>query len=180
MKKVKNIILTLLLISLPVILTEQFIFEARKSQIEQIWIEINDLNIEYPSIVFSQAMLESNFATSDLFSENNNLFGMKYSGSRPTTSNKIHNGYKKYKDWRESIIDYALLQSCFYRNLSKDEYYNKLQSIYAEDKNYVINLKIIENKILNNEFNFVIKEKNNIFVENNLNINEKQKFTTQR
>ena len=109
--------------------------------LDSIYDEIINLEIEHPDIVFSQALLESDYASSDLFISNNNLFGMKASGSRATTSDSIVNGYKWYPNWRESIIDYALLQMAFYRGLSETDYYKKLGDTYAQDSEYVKKLK---------------------------------------
>ena len=106
--------------------------------------EIINLELEHPDIVFSQALLESAYATSDLFISNNNLFGMKESGSRATVSDSIVNGYKWYHNWRESLIDYALFQMAFYRGLNETEYYRKLSSSYAQDSRYVQKLKSID------------------------------------
>lgn len=111
--------------------------------LDSIYDEIISLEIEHPDIVFSQALLESDYATSELFISNNNLFGMKASGSRATMSDSIINGYKWYPNWRESIVDYALLQMAFYKGLTEAEYYNKLSNNYAQDSKYIHKLKSI-------------------------------------
>lgn len=112
--------------------------------LDSIYDEIINLEIEHPDIVFSQALLESDYASSDLFISNNNLFGMKASGSRATTSDSIVNGYKWYPNWKESVVDYALLQMAFYRGLSESEYYTRLSNNYAQDSKYVYKLKSID------------------------------------
>lgn len=112
--------------------------------LDSIYDEILELEIQHPDIVFSQALLESNYASSDLFVSNNNLFGMKATGSRATTSDSIVNGYKWYSNWRESLIDYALLQMAFYRGLTEEEYYQRLSDNYAQDSKYVQKLKSIK------------------------------------
>lgn len=112
--------------------------------LDSIYDEIINLEIEHPDIVFSQALLESDYASSDLFISNNNLFGMKASGSRATTSDSIVNGYKWYPNWRESVVDYALLQMAFYRGLNESEYYIRLSNNYAQDSKYVHKLKSID------------------------------------
>ena len=111
--------------------------------LDSIYNEIIELELEHPEIVFTQVLLESSYATSDLFKSNNNLFGMKPSGSRVTTSDSIVNGYKWYPNWRESLIDYGLLQMAFYRGLSEAEYYQRLSDNYAQDSKYVEKLKSI-------------------------------------
>ena len=112
--------------------------------LDSIYDEIINLEIEHPDIVFSQALLESDYASSDLFISNNNLFGMKASGSRATTSDSIVNGYKWYSNWRESVVDYALLQMAFYRGLNESQYYTRLSNNYAQDSKYVHKLKSID------------------------------------
>ena len=108
---------------------------------DSIYTEILTLRLEHPEIVYQQIMHETGELTSVLFKTNKNLFGMKASGNRATTSNIVVNGYKWYPNWRESLIDYALFQMAYYRNLEKDEYYSKLGRSYAEDENYINLLK---------------------------------------
>lgn len=115
-----------------------------QSLIDSIYTEILIMRIEHPTIVFAQVLLETGYLTSDLFISNNNLFGMKASGSRATTSNVIVNGYKYYPTWRESLIDYALLQMAFYRRIDEDEYFKRLSSSYASDPNYIKKIQNIQ------------------------------------
>lgn len=112
--------------------------------LDSVYTEIFTLRLDHPEIVFSQALLESNKCKSKLFLENNNLFGMKISGSRPTTAKGVRNGYAYYSSWRESILDYALYQAAYRRNLSKEDYYEKLGSTYAEDPDYINKLKLVQ------------------------------------
>lgn len=120
---------------------------SNQPTLDSIYNEILNLRMDYPNIVFSQVLLETGTLTSSLYKTNNNLFGMKVSGSRATTSTKIINGYKWYPHWRESLIDYALLQMAFYRVKSEEEYFQRLGSVYASDHNYVKKLKDIHNKL---------------------------------
>ena len=110
---------------------------------DSVYAEILRLNLEHPKIVYAQAVLETGYFTSELFESNNNMFGMRKSGSRVTTSNKIKEGYKWYPNWRESLLDYAFLQSSFYRRKTKEEYFSKLSRSYAEDPKYTAKLKKI-------------------------------------
>ena len=108
---------------------------------DSVYSYIFELRLDHPEVVFAQVMLESNKLSSKLFRENHNLFGMKIAGNRPTTAIGVKNGYAYYKTWRESVIDYALYQAAYRRNLSKEEYYIKLGENYAEDSEYVQKLK---------------------------------------
>lgn len=112
-----------------------------QSLIDSVYTEIFNLRIDHPEVVFAQAMLESNRCKSLVFKENNNLFGMKVAGNRPTTALGIKNGHAYYSSWKESVIDYALYQSSYQRNLSLDEYYRALSRSYAEDPEYIDKLK---------------------------------------
>ena len=107
-----------------------------------VWETIQQLNIQHPDIVYCQYQLESGSGTSQLSISNNNLFGMRCPKLRPTTSVCI-NGWAAYPSWRESVIDYALWQSCYARNLTTEEYYSKLGRVYATDSNYVNKLKYL-------------------------------------
>lgn len=118
-----------------------------KVTLDSIYTEILKLRLDHPTIVFSQVLLETGNLTSDLYKTNNNLFGMRVSGNRATTSIKIVNGYKWYKDWRESLIDYSLLQMAFYKDKSEEEYFNQLSRAYAQDASYIDKLKKIREKL---------------------------------
>lgn len=106
---------------------------------------IYKLNIEHPEIVYAQAVIETGHFTSNLFKNHNNLFGMTISSNRITMSNNRYLFYKKFNHWTESVIDYAIYQSTYFRKLSKEEYLNKLSKIYSYDKKYKKKLiKIID------------------------------------
>lgn len=111
---------------------------------------IKSLNISHADIVYAQAVLESGNFTSDIFKSNHNLFGMKEPLVRNTVALGTKNGYAYYKHWEHSIIDYALYQSTYYttergRNISRQQYIEKLVRSYASDPNYINKLnKIID------------------------------------
>lgn len=108
---------------------------------------IKKCGIMHPDIVLAQAILESDLK-SDLFMENNNLFGMKLAKQRPTTASGSLNGYAYYKTWRESVQDYALFQAAYMRKLkTKEKYFEYLAQSYAEDPEYVSKIKNIISKL---------------------------------
>lgn len=92
----------------------------------------------HPEIILIQAKIESNNYSSPLFKRNWNLFGMKTTSSRVTTTSTGRAGYQEYKGgWKESVYDYIFWE--FNNNvdkLSQNEYLLYLQKIYAEDPNY--------------------------------------------
>lgn len=119
---------------------------------EKVLEEIRKLNIKFPEIVFAQAKLESGNFTSKIYKENNNLFGMRIARLRPTTALNESGGYAVYPDWKSSIIDYALYQSAYLREINTEEnYYAYLDSSYADDENYVKKIQqIVGNLKINN------------------------------
>lgn len=107
-----------------------------------------ELKVKYPHIVLSQSIIESGNYTSKIFLENNNPFGMKLSWNRATTALGIKNGYAYYSNLRDAIIDYAFMQSSYYRSAKTEEdYYILLQKSYAEDKKYINKVRKIANKL---------------------------------
>ena len=101
---------------------------------------IIDLNIAHPDIVMAQAIIESGNFKSNIFKENNNLFGMKMPEYRKTTAIGINRGHAVYRNWRESVIDYALWQGKRARYSTTNQYLRRLRS-YAADPNYITKIK---------------------------------------
>lgn len=105
-----------------------------------------ELNIPHSDIVYAQAVLETGNFTSHICKTNNNFFGMKVATIRPTTNIGEENGHAAFKNWRQSVIDYALYSSCYLTRMTRDEYFAYLGSRYAEDPNYIIRVKQIIEK----------------------------------
>ena len=94
-------------------------------------------NIEHPTIVKAQAILETARFTSDLCIKNNNLFGLYDSKNKR---------YYSYNHWWESIEAYKKLIQRKYDN--SKYYYIFLEDIkYAEDKDYINKLKEIAEEL---------------------------------
>ena len=98
------------------------------------------LKIAHPDIVMAQAIIESGNFKSNIFKENNNLFGMKMPEYRKTTAIGINRGHAVYRNWRESVIDYALWQGKRARYSTTNQYLRRLRS-YATDPNYIKKIK---------------------------------------
>lgn len=109
---------------------------------------VHELGIPYPHIVLAQAKLETGNFTSTIFEENNNLFGMKKAYFRPSTSTGVNRGHAKYKNWKDSVLDFALYKAYVARDLTEQEYYSLLQGSYAEDPLYTDKVKFIANQVL--------------------------------
>ena len=94
-------------------------------------------NIEHPTIVKAQAILETAHFTSDLCIKNNNLFGLYDSKNKR---------YYSYNHWWESIEAYKKLIQRKYDN--SKYYYMFLEDIkYARDKEYTNKLKKIAEEL---------------------------------
>jgi len=107
------------------------------------------LKVEHPEIVYSQAVLETNNFSSNIFVENNNLFGMKHPRLRNSLSLGENRGHARYDNWRDSVIDYLFWQMNYASNMSTDQYINKIGRVYAEDPNYLVKVVKISETIQN-------------------------------
>ena len=114
-----------------------------------------DLNVRYPWIPMAQSMIETGQWKSEVFLENNNLFGMREAKSRITTSIGTNLNHAEYNSWRESVYDYAFYQSRYLGNIkSESEYYQYLAASYAEDPGYVKKVQqIVQGRDLKKLFN---------------------------
>lgn len=104
---------------------------------------LEKLNVKYPDIVYAQARLESGNFNSSVFKLNNNLFGMTTIGNRPTTSIGNRYGFAYFNTWRDSVLDYVIYQCLYLKNKSYEEYLYYLDTVYAEDPNYINKIKNI-------------------------------------
>lgn len=97
---------------------------------------IFEMRIEHPYVVLAQARLESGNFNSQIFRENNNLFGMKMPWRRATFASGVNRGHAVYDSWEHSVYDYALWQSAYMRGLTQEQYLERLSGSYAEDRGY--------------------------------------------
>ena len=116
--------------------------------------ELNRLNVKFPHIVMAQSILETGHWSSDIFLENNNLFGMKEARVRINTAEGTNRNHAYYDNWRESVYDYAFYQCRYLSGLkTEEEYFFYLSSSYAEADDYVQSLKgVIERENLRELF----------------------------
>mgnify|MGYP006273871785 CR=1 FL=1 len=107
--------------------------------------EINKLDMKFPHIVFSQALLETGNFSSKLFQNYNNLFGMKVPLKRESLARgKTKAGYAKYEFWSNSIYDYFLWQTYMmekHKVKTEKQYFTLLGKVYSQDKGYVLRVK---------------------------------------
>lgn len=97
-------------------------------------------DIWYPEIVFNQAKLESGNFKSDIFKENNNLFGFRVFGSWKGKEMAFKNrGHLVFTHWTKSVEHYKMWQK---KNYNKKTYLQFLGRVgYAEDKTYLEKIK---------------------------------------
>ena len=107
--------------------------------------EIKRLNLRFGDIIVAQYKLETGNGTSQVFRENNNLFGMKQAKLRPSTALGENLNHAYYSKWQESVQDYAFWQVYMAKDIrNEDEYYQLLDQIYAEGDNYSQKLKQLQ------------------------------------
>jgi uncharacterized FlgJ-related protein len=94
--------------------------------------ELKKQGVMYPDVALAQSMLETGYFKSNIFLDNNNLFGMKHPRQRPTLSKGPNRGHASFNDWQDSVKDYKMWQEYNkLSNLSKDQYIAKLNRIYC-------------------------------------------------
>jgi uncharacterized FlgJ-related protein len=109
--------------------------------------KIKSLDIKYPHIVYAQAYIESGNFKSKLFRTNHNLFGMREAKSRINLALGSRRGYAYYRNWEDSVLDYAFYMAYKSKHLgSEDNYYAMLSKSYAENPDYISVLKNFINK----------------------------------
>jgi len=116
--------------------------------------KIDELNFKFPYIVLAQSILETGHYESRIFKENNNLFGMKEARVRLNLAEGTQHGHAYYKNWEESVTDYALWYSTYaYKCKTEKQLYRLLDKQYAEASAYVSSLQhVIEINNLKEKF----------------------------
>ena len=118
--------------------------EQNKFSADKLIDMIKEMNFNCPYIVYAQAILETSNFQSRIFKENHNIFGMKQAVIRITKAKGTQYEHAFYKNWIESLDDYALYSSTYLSPLkTESDYFNYLSQNYAEDTRYVSKLKQI-------------------------------------
>lgn len=100
---------------------------------EGLWEAIDYYGLQYPEIVYAQAVLETGHFKSDLCIYSNNLFGLYDSNNKE---------YFQFNHWSESVLAYRDMVQ--YKYKPPNDYYQFLKDLpYAEDKDYINKLKNI-------------------------------------
>lgn len=93
------------------------------------------LGIQCPRVVVAQICLETNYLTSRIYKENNNLFGMKESSRNWDVGSNL--GHAKYISPAHSLLDYRDWQKQMARGrvFKTDEEYIQFLGCLFKDKN---------------------------------------------
>ena len=103
---------------------------------------LKTMRVPHADIIVAQAHLESQDFNSNLFKRQNNFLGMKIPRQRISTTGQGKGEYKDYANWQECTTDYIFWMHHYQAHkLNRDEYFNLLGKIYAEDPEYVKKLK---------------------------------------
>lgn len=115
-----------------------------KLEKEEVLNYMDSVGIQYPEIVWVQAVWETGHFRSKLYLYNNNLFGMRVARSRKHTAIGKRFGYARYVSWQESVLDYKYFQQIFIGKIkSKKDYFRYLDKYYSGSKRYSKSIKKI-------------------------------------
>ena len=120
---------------------------------EKLISEMKRLKIQHPHIALAQMMIETNYFKHPRFKSRSNIAGLRRAGSRITTASGYDDsGFAEFTDWKQSLLDYALLQTGFARGLTEEQYYQWLKS-YTHEEDYIKLVKsVIKSKKLKELF----------------------------
>lgn len=112
----------------------------------------NGFRGELAKYVFAQAAFETGNFTSDIFKENNNLFGMKLPTIRATLATGTNRNHATFKTVSDSITDFALYHkaraistaftsiAAYVDTLNKKNYFEAEKEAYQKGVEYYYNL----------------------------------------
>jgi flagellum-specific peptidoglycan hydrolase FlgJ len=108
----------------------------------EIYKYLNQIGIKQAEIVMAQCLVETGHLTSNIFIQNNNLFGMKEAGKREKTAQGTKRKHAYYPHWKASVRDYLLYQRAYYNG--EEDYYLFLSRMgYAANKGYIDKVKMV-------------------------------------
>lgn len=111
---------------------------------------VDSIPLKHKDIIVAQAILETGWFNSENCIKNNNLFGMRKSYIRPSTSDTTIDGYAHYSSWKSSVMDYYFLQQSLSPNTinSRYNYFRYLDKVYSQSgRKYSIAVMNIIKKI---------------------------------
>ena len=106
--------------------------------------KLDELNVRFADVAVAQATLETNTFRSNIFVENNNLFGMKEAKTRINLARGSQHGHAYYDSWEDSVLDYAMWCATYAKHCrTNEQLLSLLNGYYAEDPNYIAKLRRI-------------------------------------
>ena len=106
--------------------------------------KLDELNVRFADVAVAQAALETNTFRSNIFVENNNLFGMKEAKTRINLARGSQHGHAYYDSWEDSVLDYAMWCATYAKHCrTNEQFLSLLNGYYAEDPNYIAKLRRI-------------------------------------
>ena len=115
---------------------------------EMVFNAVDDMEFKFKDIVKAQAILESGHFNSDVFKQNNNVFGIRLPKKRKTTAIGSNLRYAVYGDICSSIEDRLIYEQRYLINLTRQQYFAYLDRVYSKNKTYSKKLKLIIQKNL--------------------------------
>jgi uncharacterized FlgJ-related protein len=111
---------------------------------ERLRSRLDELNVRFADVAMAQAKLETSGFRSRIFRENHNLFGMKEAKTRVNLARGTQYGHAYYKNWEDSVLDYAMWCAAYANHCRNNEQFLELLSgYYAEDPEYISKLRRI-------------------------------------
>ena len=119
-------------------------------KVKQVFALIDKYPFKHKDIVKKQFLLEAAHATSPVFKQNKNGFGMRLAKQRRTNALGSRSGYAVYRNIQSSVLDRYLYDMRYLSKLTRVEYLRYLNKTYSDGSGkYVevlskINLKSYE------------------------------------
>ena len=108
---------------------------------------VDELPFYYKDIIKAQILLETGNFKSAVYLYNKNIFGFRVAKSRLTTQSGENLKHATYKTVEDCVIDRLLYETKYLHGLSREQYFQYLDRLYAESgNNYSKTLKQIIKK----------------------------------
>ena len=116
--------------------------------------EIKCHGFKYPDLILAQAVLESGHFKSNVFRQNNNLFGMRQPRKRYTLCKGSNLNHGVYENWKVSVEDRMIYDTLYLKDMTRTQYLKFLDNVYCKNGYYSRTLeKIIKQNDLKECFN---------------------------
>lgn len=113
------------------ILTSSF-SSLDSTEVGEVFTLIESYPFRYPDLVKKQFLLETAHATSSVYKQNKNGFGMRLAKQRRTNALNSKAGYAVYRSIQSSILDRYMYDRRYMNHLSRKDYVRYLNKIYSD------------------------------------------------